>query len=81
MRAYFFVLSLESLSKMAFMLANSSSKLTAPTIIAGMMTVRDDSASDYGRVALLGDDHCCNNLPLQKMEISPSSSIPEWISP
>ena len=55
MCASFSALSLESLSSLAFMLANVSSKLTASIIIASMMNVWDDLISNCERTDLLGD--------------------------
>jgi len=56
MRASFSALSLEGISSVAFMLANSSSKFIEPIIIAGMMTVWDDFASDYEKTIFFDDD-------------------------
>jgi len=58
------------------MLSNSFSIFTASIIIAGMMTVWDDSASDCKNTTFFGDNEencCCNNLPPQKIEIAASS--------
>jgi len=64
------------------MLANSYSKFIAPIIIAGMMIVWNVPLHIVKRLLSLvmtQKNHCCSNLPLQKMEIDASSSILEWI--
>jgi len=43
-------------SSVAFMLANSSLKLTTPIIIVDKMTIWDNSVSDYESTTFLGDD-------------------------
>jgi len=54
MRVSFSALSLESLSSVTFMLANYSSRFTAPIFMASVMTIYDDSASDCEKMTFFG---------------------------